>query len=110
MPKSDAKTIEGLHSTALALPGASEGVACAGTKLERRTAIVNGKAFLFTGAADLRLKLDPSLPQATEYPDAVSAGAGGWVLVRFTTESKAPSTAILKKWIVESHGLFAKRR
>lgn len=110
MPKSYVKTIEALHAAALSLPGASEGVACAGTKLERRTAIVNGKAFLFTGAADLRFKLDASLEAAMECADAVSAGSGGWAIVRFDMDAKPPSASTLRKWIAESHGLFAKHR
>lgn len=114
MPRTIAKSIESLHAAALALPDASEGVACAGTTLERRTALVNGKAFLFTGPSDLRFKLAGSLAEARESavknPDAVAAGSSGWVTVRFLPNGSVPPAATLKRWIVESHGLFAKKR
>ena len=38
-----------LHSIAAKLPDVEEGVACAGTSLEKRTMKVRGKAFLFLG-------------------------------------------------------------
>jgi hypothetical protein len=49
-------TIQSLRQIALRLPGTEEGVACAGTSLEKRTIKVRGKAFLFLGAGDAMLK------------------------------------------------------
>jgi hypothetical protein len=90
-------------------PGIEEGVACAGTKLESRTVKVRGKAFAFFGPDTLRLKLGSSLAEAQTFaaqsPDACSAGAGGWVAVRFA--AGAPPAAVLRRWLDESHGLYA---
>ena len=90
-------------------PGIEEGVACAGTKLESRTVKVRGKAFAFFGPGTLRLKLGSSLAEAQAFaaraPDACSAGAGGWIAVRFV--AGAPPAAVLRRWLDESHALFA---
>src|SRR5215831_1932547 len=89
-------------------PGIEEGIACAGTKLESRTVKVRGKAFAFFGPDTLRLKLGASLAEAQTFaaksPDACSAGAGGWVAVRFATGG--PPVAVLRRWLDESHALF----
>jgi hypothetical protein len=55
-----------LRSLALSCPKTKEGIACAGTALEKRTIKVRGKAFLFLGGKDATLKLADSLPQATQ--------------------------------------------
>jgi hypothetical protein len=104
---------DGLPATLLAHarrhPGIEEGVACAGTKLESRTVKVRGKAFAFFASDKLRLKLGSSLAEAQAFaarsPDACSAGAGGWIAVRFAV--CAPPTALLRRWLDESHALFA---
>jgi len=90
-------------------PGIEEGVACAGTKLESRTVKVRGKAFAFFGPGTLRLKLGASLAEAQQFavraPDACTAGAGGWIAVRYV--AGAPPAAVLRRWLDESHALFA---
>ena len=98
-----------LWDVARKLPGTEEGIACAGTALETRTAKVSGKAFLFLRAADLRLKLDASLPAAKRlaaaHPDACKAGNGGWVWAALSKPVVPLPT--LKSWVKESHRLFA---
>ena len=62
-----------LCAQALKLPGAVEDVACEGTALESRSFKINGKAFLFVGARDARLKSDGKwikLELATSRPRA----------------------------------------
>jgi hypothetical protein len=90
-------------------PGIEEGVACAGTKIESRTVKVRGKAFAFFGPGTLRLKLGASLAEAQAFaaqsPDACSAGAGGWIAVRFA--AGGPPAAVLRRWLDESHALFS---
>ena len=49
-----------IAAIARALPDVTEGVACAGTKLESRTFAVGKKSFLFVSASEMRLKLDAS--------------------------------------------------
>jgi hypothetical protein len=98
-----------LRKLALRHPGVDEGVACAGTALERRTVKVRGKAFLFLGAGDAMLKLAASLPEAAAWarrqPQAVRVGAGGWVKVTFADH--APSAQLFETWIAESYALAA---
>ena len=95
---------------ALGLAGVEESVACAGTVIEKRTAKVRGKAFLFLGPADAMLKLRESLPEASalakKEPHCYRAGAGGWVSIRWA-EGAPPPIALMKRWIEESHGLYA---
>jgi hypothetical protein len=96
----------GLIDHALSLPGASPGVACAGTALERATAVVKKKAFVFVGDTDVRLKLKESLPEAralaASSPDRYAVGPHGWVTVRFPPGQPPDLTA----WIEESWRLF----
>jgi hypothetical protein len=102
-------TIQSLRQIALRLPGTEEGVACAGTSLEKRTIKARGKAFLFLGTADAMLKLGASLPEATalaaKQPGVYKPGATGWVKV--TIGGRAPSLALLGPWIEESYALVA---
>jgi hypothetical protein len=94
---------------ALRLPEAQEGVACEGTAAERRTITVRGKAFLFLGASDARLKLHDSLAEATDLaarePRRYEVGAHGWVKVTFGGASLPVDT--LARWIEESYRLLA---
>jgi hypothetical protein len=96
-------------AVALRLPGAQEGLACAGTALEARTAVVRGKAFLFVAPDHLRLKLAAALPEAAglaaAQPRVVQVGGQGWVKVA----GELPA-GVLERWITESHALFAERR
>lgn len=102
--------IEALRRFALALPGTDEGVACAGTALEKRTLRTGGKAFLFLGRGDAMLKVGASLAEARRFaakdPAGCRAGGGGWVTVRIGEDAVVP-LPVLERWIAESHGLMA---
>lgn len=91
-----------LASLAAALPGTEQGLACAGTALESRTFAVRGKTFLFLSKRQARLKLDPSAPEARKLGFPV--GANGWVTLELDA---LPAATVLKRWIAESHSLFA---
>jgi hypothetical protein len=94
---------------ALGLAGVEESIACAGTVIEKRTAKVRGKAFLFLGPSDAMLKLRELLPEASKLAKKdprIRAGAGGWVSVRWA-EGAPPPLPLMKRWIRESHALFA---
>ena len=111
----DHPALQSLRAIALALPGVSEGVACAGTPVEKRTLTVRGKAFLFLGlgkgSANAMVKLGPSLADALELaraqPTRVKVGATGWVTVTIPAGEDPPEA--LGGWIAESHGLFVGR-
>jgi hypothetical protein len=106
--------VKALRKVALALPGVEEGVACAGTPIEKSTCRVKKKAFLFLGnkdgGFDVMVKLDASLADARERaakePGRYKAGAGGWVSAKFA-RGEAPPRGLLERWIVESHGVLA---
>jgi len=76
-----------LRSAATKLPDVVTGIACEGTALESTTYNVDGKAFLFVGAKDARLKR-----------------ASGWVKIDLAAP---PPDADVKAWVAESHALFA---
>ena len=99
------------RTAAMKLPDTEEGIACAGTSLEKRTIKVRGKAFLFLGRADAMLKLSDSLPTATKlataHPDQVKVGAHGWTTIRFAESEALPRREMLTAWVVESFQLFA---
>ena len=107
--KTPASAAATLRSIALTLPDIEEGVACAGTAIEARTFQTRGKAFLFVGAKDARLKLVDSLAEALAFarkaPNACQASANGWV--RLTLGAELPALAVLEKWVAESHGAMA---
>lgn len=92
------------------LPDVTEGIACAGTALEKRTLRIGKKAFLFASAKDLMFKLADSLAAARQLAakqtESIRAGAGGWVKV---TSAAKVETAQLKTWIRESYGLMGGR-
>ncbi|MBL9015340.1 MAG: MmcQ/YjbR family DNA-binding protein [Myxococcales bacterium] len=98
-----------LIAAAAKLPGAEEGVACAGTALESRTLKIAGKAFAFFGPTDLRVKLSRSLPAAEKLartkPGSCVPSAGGWTKCTLGPGMLPVST--LAKWISESYRLFA---
>ena len=101
--------VAALLASARRHPGTEEGIACAGTSLESRTITVRGKAFAFFGAGALRLKLRDSLAEAqacaARSPELYQAGASGWVRV---TLGDAPlPLPMLRRWLDESHALFA---
>ena len=95
--------MKALATIALALPDVTQGIACAGTVLESRTFCVGGKAFLFVGGKDARLKLDASAKDATARGFAV--GANGWVKLSLDA---LPPVKVLAGWIAESHALLGK--
>jgi hypothetical protein len=103
-------TIEALRKLAVKHPGATEGIACAGTAMERRTIKASNKAFLFFGAKDALLKLRDSLPEASALaarePTRYSVGAHGWVKATFTADAP-PAFDVLARWIGESYQLVA---
>jgi hypothetical protein len=102
-------TLKKLAAIAVRLPDAEQGVACEGTVVESSTMKVNGKAFLFLRQSQAMLKLGKSLAEAAAIgesePEAVRAGAGGWVKVMF--EDGPPPMPRMERWIRESYGLFA---
>jgi hypothetical protein len=108
--KSAASPAQQLLAAALALPDVEEGIACAGTVLEKRTIKVRKKAFLFLSAKDVMLKLADSLPAATKLADAeperYKVGAHGWTTIQIAG-AKRLSLPQIKKWIAESYQLFA---
>ena len=107
------KEIEKYRQYALALPDAEEGVACKGTTIQSVTCKVNSKAFLFLRPDNMMFKFDESIGQATELSreasGSMSVGKGGWVTIR-DYHFKKIKISLIKKWIRESHGLFAANR
>jgi hypothetical protein len=107
------KLLAALRKAALGHPGATEGVACEGTAIEKRTVKAGGKAFLFLGPRDAMLKLGASLPEAVrltaEQPTRYKAGAGGWVKIQLGPEDP-PRVELLVKWVAESYELLGASR
>lgn len=84
------------------LPDVELGIACAGTRLESRTFAVRGKAFLFLSATCVRLKLCASADDARHRN--IEVGKNGWAKL---APDALPPTAVLARWIAESHALLA---
>jgi hypothetical protein len=95
-------SIEAMRAFALTLPSVEEGVACAGTALESRTLKARGKAFLFLGKKDVRLKLGASASEAKRL--GAEVGAHGWT--KFAV-AEAPPPDVVERWIDESYRLLA---
>lgn len=91
-----------LAALAAALAGTEQGIACAGTSLESRTFQVRRKTFLFLSKRQARLKLDSSAAEARKL--GLPIGANGWVTLDLDA---LPPATVLKRWIAESHSLFA---
>jgi len=112
--KSKVTTSEALRRLALQLPMAEEGIACAGTALEKRTIKAGSKAFLFLGATDAMLKLSDSLAEAEKYavqePESCKVGAHGWVTAKIGGARGAVPLDVLQRWTLESYGLLAPRK
>lgn len=108
-------TTSALRDAAIGHPDTTEGVACEGTAVEKRTVKTGGKAFLFLGPADAMLKLADSLAEAEGLaladPDHYRVGAHGWVTVRFDPDADPPIERLVR-WIGESRRTVAtpKRR
>ena len=102
-----------LRDLALRYPEAEEGIACAGTAIEKRTIKVRNITFLFLGKADAMLKLTDSLPEAAKLaakePATYKAGANGWVTVKFDAD-RSPPLDVLAAWIDESYRLLAPKQ
>lgn len=109
-PRSAPELSQALRSAALGLPETEEGIACAGTSLEKRTIKVKGKAFLFLGPVDAMLKLSVSLAEAAnlaaQEPARYKVGAHGWTTITFGNFESLP-VATLVKWVAESYQLLA---
>lgn len=99
-----------LRTQALQFPDVEEGIACAGTVLEKRTIKVRQKAFVFIGTKDVMLKLDQSLVEATKVaaanPGSVKVGGHSWTTVTFADGESVPMD-LVSKWLHESYRLFA---
>ncbi len=99
-----------LRQAALQKERVEEAVACKGTALECSSFKVSGKAFVFVGAKDARLKLEASLPEALaliqKYPGALKVGAHGWVTLTFEG-GEALSPSVLEAWVEESYTLMS---
>jgi hypothetical protein len=95
--------IQALRKAALRHKGTSEGVACEGTPVERRTITTRGRAFVYLGVKDAMVKLRESLDEATKLakkqPKKLKVGAHGWV----TGAYDAVSEKTFAKWIGESY-------
>jgi hypothetical protein len=102
-----------LQTIALRYPEAQEGVACAGTPIEKRTVKVRNKAFLFLGTADAMVKLSESLTEAANLaakePNHYKVGAHGWVSLTFS-DGAPPPLDVLERWIDESYRLLAPKQ
>ena len=105
--------MEALRVIALRYPEAEEGIACRGTSLECSTFKARKKAFLFIGAANVRVKLQDSLAEAAKLaakePDRYKVGAHGWVEVKFTSD-EPPPLEVLERWIDESYRLLVPKQ
>jgi hypothetical protein len=99
------KVIQALRRRALRHPDTSEGVACEGTALEKRTVKAGSKAFLFLGLSDAMFKLTDSAAEATRL--GLKVGKNGWVSVKL---DGAPPVARLEKWVDESYRAVAGRK
>jgi predicted DNA-binding protein (MmcQ/YjbR family) len=102
-----------LRAVALRYPGAEEAVSCAGTALESASFKARGKAFLFIGKADVKVKLRDSLAEAAELqaaqPGRIRVGAHGWTVVAYGPDRPLP-VALLERWIDESFRAVADKR
>jgi hypothetical protein len=112
-PSRPEPNLEALRKLALALPGTDEGIACAGTALESRTVRAGGKAFLFLGPKEIRLKLGESLTEArrlaAKHPGSVKVGKGEWVSIGRGDLGAVP-LAVMTTWVKESRDLIARKR
>lgn len=114
MPLAPDELRDHLRASALALPDATEDVSCAGTALECPTVTRRGRAFVFLGRPELRLRLGPSLEDAAalaEQPGSgVRVGGRGWVSVRVEGPTSDDDVARLVRWVAESHAGYAPNR
>lgn len=109
----DGQPADFLRQVAMQYPEAEEGLACAGTALEKRTIKVRKKAFLFLGTTNAMVKLGDSLTRAAELttvePNRFTVGAHGWVTITFGDAESLPFD-LLVEWIDESYRLLAPKQ
>jgi hypothetical protein len=102
-----------LRGFAMGFPQASEGVACEGTSVEKRTIKAREKAFLFLGSTDAIFKLEGSLSEAATLasaePTRYKVGSGGWVTATFHPND-TPAMDRLERWVDESFRANANKR
>lgn len=106
----DRDTSSALRRAALSQAGVEEAIACAGTALESASFKARGKAFLFVGARDARLKLGASLDEAAGLSSAhsswIKVGAHGWVTIVLAEPSPVPAS-VLQRWVEESREIVS---
>jgi hypothetical protein len=106
------QALQALRKLALRYPETEEAIACKGTALECSAFKARKKTFLFLSHAELKLKLQQSLPEAEELaekaPERYKAGSGGWVTVMF--RDATPPLDLLERWLDESYRLVAPKQ
>lgn len=110
MPSPKPTPAQLLRTLALRSPEVEEGIACKGTAAECSAYKSRKKTFLFVRTAALMIKLKESLPEAarlaSEDPSRYTAGAGGWVTVKFGPDKPLPGRGLLELWVAESYRLI----
>lgn len=105
--------MKAVRTLAMKYRGCEEGIACKGTAIECSTFKVNGKAFLFVGRAEIRLKLGDSVAEARKLaakePGRYTVGANGWAKITFNDDQPLPM-AVVTRWIGESYDLMAPKK
>jgi hypothetical protein len=100
------KTEQALRKIAIRYPGAEEGIACKGTKVESPTFMVGKRAFLFVNSTVARLRLGESQKSAAKLaakePNRYNVGAGGWSKISYGENDVLPLD-LLAKWVDESY-------
>lgn len=106
MARAKAATMDALWAAATRHADVEEGIACAGTAIETRTAKVRGRAFLFLRKEDARFKLGASIADASKPGSGCKVGKGGWCHVVLGA-ADAPPLGVMTPWIDESYALMA---
>lgn len=105
----DGKLGQALRKIALRYPEAEEGIACKGTAVECSAFKARNKTFLFVGAAEVRLKLQQSLAEATKLavkePGRYQVGFLGWIKATLN-HGESPPPGLFERWIDESYRLI----
>jgi hypothetical protein len=105
--------MKSLRKLAHKYPDCVEGIACKGTAIECTTFKLKGKAFLFVGRADIRLKLSDSVTEAKKLaakePTRYTIGANGWTKITFTEDEPLPLD-VVTRWLGESYQLMAPKQ
>src|SRR5713226_561020 len=92
--KTDGGLGQALRKAALRYPEAEEGIVCKGTVIKCSAFKARKKTFLFVGAADVRVKLQESIAEATKLaskePSRYEVGSLGWVKVKLSSGELPP--------------------